>query len=285
LSYAWATYGSPVPLTLFAKQQQALVAGSQAFLPGLRTILSWYCSWFYQVQAFLALPGLVYGLLRSSALRWLAAWTALYFIAYSLLGVTRYFWYYAPLVPLFLAGFGWGLEGLRALLAKYRHKAQAANIPAVAFQTAIRLLPGLLMTFLLLVQADKLWNQHLKPDARYPIYRAAGEWLRENTPTDASVGTLEVGIIGYYARRPMVDFSGLIQPDIAVILGQTGSYPAAGYWAVSLYSPQYLVLQQGQFPEIEANILPLCQVEISFPAAPYGYAFNLDIYSCPPTPG
>lgn len=285
LGYAWVTYGSPVPLTLYAKQQQALVAGSQAFLAGVRTIMSWYSSWPYQVQALLALPGLVYGLRRCPALRWLAAWTALYFTAYSLLGVTRYFWYYAPLAPLFLAGFGWGLEGLRALLAQSRRKTPAPDVRAAAFQTTIRSLPGLLMAFLLLVQVGKLWNQQLRPDTRYPVYRAAGEWLRENTPDDASVGTLEVGIIGYYARRPMVDFSGLIQPEIAAVLGQTGSYPAAAYWAVTHYTPEYLVLQQGQFPEIEANLLPHCQIEINYPGAPYGYPFDLNIYTCPPASG
>ena len=285
LIYAWATYGSPIPLTLFAKQQQALVAGSQAFLPGLRTIMSWYSSWFYQLLALLALPGLALGLLRSSALRWLAAWTLLYFIAYSLLGVTRYFWYYAPLVPLFLAGFGWGLEGIADLLKLLLHKVRVPNVAAVALHTTARLLPVVILLFLLLLQAGKLWNQHLRPDARYPIYRAAGEWLRQNTPANASVGTLEVGIIGYYARRPMIDFSGLIQPDIAVALGQTGSYAAAAYWAVTQYTPDVLVLQQGLFPEIESTILSHCQLEISYPGADYDYAFNLGIYTCPPASG
>jgi hypothetical protein len=43
-----------------------------------------------------------------------------------------------------------------------------------------------------------------------------------------------VGIIGYYAQQPMIDFAGLIQPEIAVQLGQTGSYSAAASWAITL---------------------------------------------------
>ena len=284
LIYAWITFGSPIPLTLFAKQQQAMVPGSQAFLPGLMTILSWYSSWLYRLQAFLVLPGLVYGLLHSNTMRWLAAWVALYFGAYSLLGVTRYFWYYAPLVPLFVISFGMGLDGLSALAHRLLQNDQIKVAEKVARTTA-SIIPGLLLIFLLLVQAGKLWNQHLKPDVRYPIYRAVGEWLSENTPADASVGTLEVGIIGYYAQRPMVDFSGLIQPDVADIIGQTGSYPTAAYWAVTQYNPKYLVLQQGLFIEIETAILPDCQLEVTFPGENYNYVYNIGIYTCPSVAG
>ncbi len=280
LVFAWATYLSPIPLTLFAKQQQATVAGSQAFLPGLSTIASWYSSWLYQVEALLALPGLVHGLRRSPALRWLAAWTALYFSAYSLLGVTRYFWYYAPLVPLFVLAFGCGVDGVNNLFRRIR-SGQVVTEVVTTIKTMIGWLPGLALVFLLLVQADKLWHLHLAPDTCYPIYRAAGEWLRENSPPIATIGTLEVGIIGYYAQRPMVDFAGMLQPDVAIQLGQAGSYSAAAQWAVYQYDPEYLVLQQGLFPEIEAEILPSCRLQVKFPAVAYGYAYDMSIYACP----
>jgi hypothetical protein len=278
--FAWVTYGSPIPLTLSAKQQQAAVVGSQAFLPGLLTIAGWYSAWLYQAQALLALPGLVYGLLRAPAIRWLAAWTALYFVSYSLLGVTRYFWYYAPLVPLFVLVFGCGLDGLDSLFSHLGSGDTTTEVVAT-IKTIFRWLPGMVMAFLLLVQAGKLWNLHLAPDTRYPIYRAAGEWLRENSPPDASVGAVEVGIIGYYAQRPMVDFAGLIQPGIAQQLGASHSYDSAARWAFEHYPVDYLVLHQGMLPDLEAEVLSRCQLQATFAGGAYGYAHNMSIFACP----
>lgn len=279
--YAWVTYGSPLPVTLFAKQQQAAVAGSQSFLPGFLTITSWYSSWLYQAQALLALPGLVYSLWRFSALHLIASWTALYFLAYALLGVTRYFWYYAPLIPLFIIAFGSGLDWLAGFLPKPLWKPQTANLAAAAVRTTVHLIPFLIVPVLLLAQMDKLWNMHHTPDPRYPVYRAIGEWLRENTPSDTAVGTLEVGIIGYYAQRTMVDFSGLIQPEIAGILGTSGSYADAARFAYENIHFDYLVLHQGMFPDLEAEIPSGCQRQVTLPGEVYDYAYNVDIYACP----
>ncbi len=281
VAYAWGTYGSPIPVTLFAKQQQAAIIGGQSFLPGFLTIVGWYSSWLYQAQALLALPGLVYGLWHPSVLRLLTIWTTVYFLAYALLGVTRYFWYYTPLVPLFIVAFGSGLDWLANLLHTVLWNKQTVKVATIKLQTSVHLAPVLFLAFLLMVQIGKSWNLHLSPDPRYPNYRAVGDWLRENSPADASVGTLEVGIIGYYAQRTMVDFSGLIQPDIAAQIGQAGSYATVAQWAVMQYSPEYLVLQQGLFPELESAASNQCQQQIVFPGGTNGYTYDMGIYFCP----
>ena len=279
--FAWITYGSPIPLTLYAKQQQALVEGSQAFLPGMLTIAGWYASWLYQAQALLALPGLVFGLVRLPALRWLAAWTVLYIASYSLLGVNRYFWYYAPLVPLFVLAFGCGLDGLYAIFSASLRKVHTTEVVTTILHTIISLLPKLVFGFLLLVQLGKLWNMHLSPDARYPIYRAAGEWLRENTPADDSVGAVEVGIIGYYSQRRMVDFAGLIQPDIAQQLGISRSYDGAALWAFEHYPVDTLVAHLDTGSVLASEGASHCQLQITLTGAEYGYAHDLGIFTCP----
>ena len=138
-----------------------------------------------------------------------------------------------------------------------------------------------MLIFLLVIQFSKLWNSHLRPDPRFPIYHAVGEWLSLNTPAEATVGTLEVGIIGYYAQRPMVDFSGLIQPAIAVELGNRGSYAAAAYWAIAQYHPDYLVLKAGEFPDVEAKYLPGCQRQATFAGETYSFNSDMHIYACP----
>jgi hypothetical protein len=290
VSFAWAYYGSPIPVTLFTKQQQAVVEGSQTFLPGFATILSWYSAWAYQAEAVLSLPGLVYGLLRLPTMRWLAAWTGLYFVAYALLGVTRYFWYYAPLAPVFILGLGLGIdalaEGLRWVGRGERAREGTTEVVTTMATTMAngrvsRVLPGMVLVVLLGGQIDRLWQMHQAPDPRFEIYQASGEWLRANTPPEASVGALEVGIIGYYAQRPMVDFAGLIQPEIAEQLGTSASYGSAAAWAIERYQPDYLVVHRGRFPELEAEFLPACQQQVNFPGAEYNYNFDISIYACP----
>jgi hypothetical protein len=47
----------------------------------------------------------------------------------------------------------------------------------------------------------------------------------------------EVGVLGYYAERPMVDFLGLLEPDVADALARGDLY-----WALLHYQPDYLAL-------------------------------------------
>jgi hypothetical protein len=44
--------------------------------------------------------------------------------------------------------------------------------------------------------------------------RAAGLWLRDNTPRTAIVGAHDIGAIGYFSQRYLVDTAGLITPEV-----------------------------------------------------------------------
>jgi hypothetical protein len=119
------------------------------------------------------------------------------------------------------------------------------------------------------------------PDSRFAIYRAAGNWLAANTPVDATVGALEVGIMGYYARRPMVDFAGLIQPRVAAQLTSGSNYEHAALWAVENYQPDYLALFQGDFMQLEQGYaVQHCRLDQVFNGGSFGYSKSLLIYHC-----
>ena len=120
-----------------------------------------------------------------------------------------------------------------------------------------------------------------RTDPRYAIYRAVGEWLAENTRSDARVGALEVGIVGYYAQRPMVDFAGLIQPDVADLMQTDTTYEDTAIWAVQNYQPQYLALIAGSLPRLEAEIVGVYCLPIErFKGAQYDFSSDLQIYAC-----
>ena len=281
--FAWIYFGSPWPATLAAKQHQGAMAVSQQFAPGFLTIIKGYASsWFYWIEASLALFGAVFIAWR--ARRWLLflSWTGLYFLAYTILGITRYYWYYAPLVPGFIVLVGssiWALSGAwrtRHYLAPVEGQGQ----PSPGERHTIFLAASLLILLSVLQGSNLLRLQH-NSDQRAAIYRAVGVWLQGKTPPQARIGALEVGIIGYYARRPMVDFAGLIQPDIAAQLNVNTTYDDAALWAANQYRPDYLVLNNGQFPMLQQGYLAdNCQILKRFPGKGYGYPGSLLVYSC-----
>jgi len=268
--FAWVYFGSPLPATLVAKQHQGSLLVSQRFAAGLITILKNYSGhWENWLLALLALLG-VYRWLRR-ARRWslFFAWTVLYFISYSILGVSRYFWYYAPLVPGFLVAAGLGLEALRRLPSSTRW-----NLPA--------LLASSMLLLVAWMQVYDLWLLPLQDDGRAAIYRAIGEWLQDNAPPEAAVGSLEVGIIGYYAPQSFVDFAGLLQPDVAAQLTHGATYEKAAIYVVEHHQPDYLVLRKGDFNTLRQEyVQPRCQLVQHFAGELFGYAGSFNVYTCP----
>jgi hypothetical protein len=51
-------------------------------------------------------------------------------------------------------------------------------------------------------------------------YADIGRWLARDTPPSATVGYLEIGIIGYYAQRAMIDPLGLVNPGVSPHVAQ-----------------------------------------------------------------
>ena len=131
-------------------------------------------------------------------------------------------------------------------------------------------------------QIQDAWRLSRNIDPRATAYRTLGVWLRDNTPSEARVAALEVGMIGYYGERPMVDFSGLLQPDVAPRLAWQPSYEGAAQWAVETYRPDYIVLCENQFPNLEqVDIARQWQVKLHFsPEKLGGFPCAIDIYTC-----
>lgn len=267
--FSWGYFGSPFPVTLAAKQHQGQMAISDSFAQGFLRLLKGYGQHpIYWLQGGLAFVGVGYALFR--ARRWLPllAWGVLYFVSYVLLGVSRYFWYYAPLVPVFLAAVGLGVAAVGSWLSPVlAEKRCYVGIGALV----------ILLGLILWRQGKGLHYIYHHPDKRGGIYRQVGVWLDENTPPDATVGTLEVGIIGYYAHRRMVGFAGLIQPDVARQMEQETTYQDTTLWAVQHYHPDYLVMRPGEVATndlVSGHCVPQ-QVFVS-----EEYQSELTVYEC-----
>ena len=298
--FAWSYFGHPLPVTLVAKQQQGTLAVSQTFAPGLLWIIDWYNgSWQYWLEAALAILGVFWLVRKTPQWALLLAWTMAYFVSYSLLGVSRYFWYYAPLVPGYIALVGLGLTAISQLIqagrlhptsqpASTAHTEDGHSQPAdQTRQSATRLrisclMVGVLLISLTVAQLFDVYKLTITPDPRAAAYRTVGEWLRDNTPSDSLISSLEIGIIGYYAERRVVDFAGLLQPDVAQRMHNNTTYDETAIWAVTNYSPDYIVLVKGDLPALKRGYLnEYCRVEEHFQSADYGPAAFIDVYACP----
>ncbi|NJN16555.1 MAG: hypothetical protein HC822_09915 [Oscillochloris sp.] len=266
LIFAWSYFGSPFPITLDVKQRQSLIAASRPFLGGLIDYLGGVWSLpLYRPMFLLALAGLLATIRRPV---WLLpiGWGMLYGVAYMLLDVPGYFWYYtAPLTALLIAA-GVGLDAVFGFVARFTPRLA----PVVA---------ALLLAVILSGEAASLGYLYQRPDQRLEPYRAVGTWLAANTAHDESVGALEVGIIGYYSRRPMVDFAGLINPDISEHYSVAGGYRDSARYAITHYQPALVVVQEPELPLTAISAAPEQCREVFRHSGP-GPTSRLIIYRC-----
>jgi hypothetical protein len=284
--FSWIYFGSPIPATLAAKQEQARLANSVTFTPGFLNVLKWFQdSPVYWFEALLALAGAAWIVIKDR--RWwpFMMWPVIYFFAYHFLQVSTYYWYYVPLVPPFLAACGLGIEvSSQSIQALVRRRGRIVREQPVHYRRYSSWVPWAAASLLLAFvgwQFSDLWRLHLSPDRRIQAYQQAGHWLEENTPQDATVATLEIGIIGYYAGRYMIDFAGLLQPEITAQLANSTNYDKLAAHVSKQYQPDFLVVRKGSSPELENSyIASECQTAHRIAGESYGYPGNILIYDC-----
>lgn len=228
----WWYFGSPIPLTLLAKQNQARLEGGTPFWVGLLQRGAEYVrqpAWW--LHATLALIGMVYVAAKARHWSLLLGWTWISILAYTSTGVSSYFWYFAALAPGFAVLIAEGTVALARGIANLG--VRRLEVTGVTLLILVGLTAPLLGGALGLA-----WL----PGARLKLYQEIGTWLNDHTAPHATVGALEVGVVGYYAQRPMIDFSGLIQPEVARQLGSSHSFLDSMAWAVQHFWPDYVVL-------------------------------------------
>jgi len=244
--YLILEFGSPVPVTLQAKQAQAefRVTGfyEGTSLPaGLGILLRGWLdqSWLY----LLWLPLLLLGVRALPVYPWswgVIAYGLLHFAGYWVLGVSPYYWYYAPLYLAAAMVAGAGVQYLAERVPVARARPFVAALPLLLVLVAHAFSLEAMITGLTGPLPDTTGIQaKVLPEAKGDIYREIGRWLNAHTAEDATVAVIEVGIMGYYADRPMVDFLGLLQSDVAQALARDDLF-----YAIPAYLPDYIVLGQ-----------------------------------------
>lgn len=224
--YAWFTYGSPFPFSLTAKTAAVQTGWWQPTGPGLWEWFQWtlrQTPYAIGLSAF----ALAYAVRRARWALLLLAWPAIQLLGYTVIGVAFAYWYAAPLH---------GILGLFSALG-------AGAAVRLASQAGRRWLPVGLTLFVAAslavimqnVQYVRAFGQNV-PDPKMRQYEVVGTWLRQHTGRDRLIGALEMGRLGYFSRRPMFDFVGLVTPPVVEHLRRRDLM-----WSVTTYRPDYLV--------------------------------------------
>ncbi len=101
---------------------------------------------------------------------------------------------------------------------------------------------------------------------------AASHWIRENTAPEARIAAHDIGALGYFAQRDIVDLAGLISPDVIPFIRDEAQL--AEYLDADLVD--YLMTFPGWYPDLTSRAILVFQTEGNFSQAPNKE--NLDVF-------
>ncbi|MCB0155396.1 MAG: hypothetical protein KDF65_11425 [Anaerolineae bacterium] len=256
LWYAFATlyYGDPFPATLGAKVAQGEFNWlGRGFLEGF---LGYWDDWVREknLDAFRLMPwlaglGLIPFLRAERRGLIMVGRDLLYVAAFIGLGVPATEWYYAPVMPgvalltgrgiqLLADGLNFGLKkGLGGELGSrlYLPVKGLVSLGAVA----------VLLTAFYPASARIVAHN---PDWKAAVYPDTARWIAANTNQAANLATIDIGHLGYWSGRQIIDIVGLAQPDVAAKIAE-GDF---GY-ALQHYEPDMVLIGFTWLPEIQSQ--------------------------------
>jgi hypothetical protein len=233
--FAWWRYGSPIPNSAQAKigQQTAMPVTMPPFYEGLwQSFGQDLPVWMLVVLLFSLLLGLGVILKRAHQLWWLPVWTIAYTAVYTLLGVVSFTWYFVPPVTVLVMITA---VGLGSLLGDDKWRLPQSRFSLLQNPVWLKGTGVILALLLISYQTLALWQQK-DWGSRNHRYHAIGQWFAENTLPDASVATIEIGMIGYHSQRPIVDTMGLVSPGMT---DHQSGWGETLVYALNTYQPDY----------------------------------------------
>jgi hypothetical protein len=196
----------------------------------------------YQFESFFprdpVLLGLIVGLshigviaLRNSRLIVLTAgFLVLYTAFYLWLNIPSYHWYFGVHYLFGTIYAVLGLQALRDVIGTYARKRIAVSIA---------MLTGALM----LGKQASFAHAAISSAGSYAQYKEIGLWLKEHTREDATIACVEIGHIGWYSRRYIIDILGLVNPHNAKFIGEQ----KLDEW-LKHYQPDFILVHNPRWP-------------------------------------
>lgn len=159
----------------------------------------------------------------------LPVWTWGYALSYTLAAGGMHPWYYAPFYAGYLA---LNYSGFLYLASKIpvQRSVWAARIASV--------IAIVIVLYLSYLRVDRLKEMQAHLNA---MNKAVGIWMNENSPSEAVFAVKDIGYMGYYSQRKVLDLAGLVSPESV-------SYRTHGDFLgpIRKYRPDYFAFSAGQ---------------------------------------
>jgi arabinofuranosyltransferase len=208
--FAWMYFGSPVPNSVWAKR--AYFSTHDAASPW--AVLSMFH--LGRVRLLLGLLALL-GAITTPILRTVrpvVAWLLAYLVFFMSGGVPVHYWYLLPyFVPLYVLA-GLGLDfGLGSVVRVFGPRGAAPREVAITVAT-------LLAVVALTAYGYRSYRTEtaVATDGQRLLehtHREVGTWLAQNTAASATVYAGDIGYVGWYSMRRILDPVGLVSPEAA----------------------------------------------------------------------
>jgi hypothetical protein len=281
LFFLWLT-GQPLPNTFYAKQAEyAIILESFPlwwrlfgnFGPPIESVQGVFRVIFIGPQMLL-LPGLAFaaGLTIKEyrtelALIWL--WWIGFLLLYAIMLPVTYQHgrYQIPAIPWIILLGVWGTARLLGLKTR---DSRSSLVWRVVSRALVISLVVLVIAFLV------LGAQAYGRDVRFIETEmvATAKWLNENTEPDVLIAAHDIGAIGYFTQRPLIDLAGLISPEIVPIIRDE----AALFDFVVARQADYLVSFPSWYPNLTQNSALVLGYSTGAPWAPRAGGDNMAVY-------
>jgi arabinofuranosyltransferase len=208
-AFNYAISGTLWPNTFYAKQTEYAILWAT---PYLRRWLAQLVQPFIGPQVLL-IPGVVLDVWRNRKhpaawLPWVWAFLHVSVYAARLPVIYQHGRYMMPLIPLIVAA---GARGMLSVI-RLRDTRPLVRMPSTAWLLSVlAAFPAFLIALGAPAYADdvRLIEDEMVATAR---------WVAENTPPDAVIAAHDIGALGYFAPRPLVDLAGLASPDVIPVM-------------------------------------------------------------------
>ena len=143
------------------------------------------------------------------------------------------------------AGLYLAYRALRATSQRARRRASRLLFGA-AIAVTVATLFGLMVA-----QQLQAWEQHGRLVKRVnSLQVGAGKWASQHLPPDASIASREVGGIGFFGHRRVVDLGGTISTEGIGYLRRPGSLDTNLLAYLEKEQPSHLAIRPGDFPDL-----------------------------------
>lgn len=229
LIFATIYFGSPIPNTVLAKAQLLDKLGHFSIWETVRYFMAWH-SPFGWLMTLMAIPG-GYWLNKKQNF----GWPAIIFLVgligfYAFTSARMFFWYVTPIYPLY---FIFALASLCWVADRFgwvkQHRELVRNLGLIALI--------ILFCYAWITPVDyyaRLQESQLK--AQYEV----GTYLSAKASADALVAAEDIGYIGFYSGKRILDRDGLVSPEV-IPYNRTRNYLGL----ITDFQPDWVVTLRG----------------------------------------